>query len=186
MPTDNGKSSRAGDVVRSIAVGLRAHLRSHVRLLAADEESLLQLTIADLQRLLARQGPDALAPDTDLPALAHALFERRISDLLRERSREEVLKAAAGLSVDDATNAPGDPRLAERRRQLRAVLVHLASMDEDDRALLLSDVDPTGPPEIARAEAEHKRLSRLRRKLAQALETESGPSLGEFLGDAHG
>lgn len=178
-------SSRAGDAVRAVSIALRRHLRARYRLLATFEDDLLQQTIVDLDRCLARRGAEAPAlDDAALGALAFTIFERRIVDLLREQSRDALLKASVGLNALESL-APSTERVVAERDVLRAVLLHLAALDADDRALLLEDVTPPavpGTPPVARSDAERQRLSRLRKRLAHAVEGELGAPLKTLLG----
>jgi DNA-directed RNA polymerase specialized sigma24 family protein len=178
---DQEAQDRAAAAARDVAPSLRQHLRSRFRLLAHEEDDLVQQTLVDLHVFLAKQDTSALT-DSDLRALAFTIFNRRIADRIRADARD---RAFASLQLLDEPAAPSSERVVRYRRLLVAVLRHVASLSPDDQLLLLEDVLPQAK-EAAHSGSDRKRRTRLRQMLSVAIEREFGAQPKDYMGETDG
>jgi DNA-directed RNA polymerase specialized sigma24 family protein len=161
---------------------LREHLRGRFRLLLHIEDDLVQQTLIDLDRFLASRTEPV--PDDELRAVGYTIFTRRIADTFRAEAREKALWSLTADSLEER-QSPSAETVVRYRRMLVSVLRRIGAMAPEDQTLLLREVMP-GSESGPQSPNDRKRLSRLRKELAAAIEHEVGTSPKNYLGGASG
>ena len=176
---------------------LRARANGHFPALRAHADDLVSQTLQDLWRFAARRpelfekleprvGQDLAGEAWDgVSRIALAIFSRRAADLYRHeaaRWAKESLSQetdAAALAVPSAD--PSLPRHLLLRQMLKVCIAELALFSPKDREILWTLIGESGEHKAPRTEAERQRLSRLRKRLAEAIHKRLGESAKTLL-----
>ena len=175
---------------------LRARANGHFPALRAHADDLVGQTLQDLWRFAARRPElfEKLEPVVgqdlagkawdDVSRIALAIFSRRAADLYRHeaaRWAKESLREASDVALEVQSADPSLPRHLLLRQMLKVCIAELALFSPKDRETLWTLIGESGEHVAPRTEAERQRLSRLRKRLAEAIQKRLGESARTLL-----
>ena len=176
---------------------LRARANGHFPALRGHADDLINQTLQDLWRFASRRpelfdklepsvGEDLVGEAWDhVSRVALAILSRRAADLYRHEAARWAKESLSEPNDDVALAVQsGDaslPRQLLLRQMLTVCIAELAHFSPKDREILWSVVGESGDRSPPRTEAERQRLSRLRKRLAEAIRKRLGESAKTLL-----
>jgi len=166
---------------------LRAHGNNHFPALRNQIDDLVSATLADVWRYLKRtpQLVGAVSPTTGLSEhdldvvtrVAVTILKRRAADLYRVAAgkwAEQALSHAGGSERGAVADTTSIPRRVLLRRMLQVCVAELARCSPEDREVLGTLIGIAAHDRRGFSDVERQRLSRLRKRLAEAIHRELG------------
>ena len=184
------------DFIAQVQRIFRAHADNHFPALRGQVDDLTNQSLVDLWRYLQRTP--TLAQELE-PAVGHTLsgaawdaiariaisiLKRRAADIYRKTAgkwAEQTLPNAGTSESSIANGAPSASRHVLLRQMLQVCMAELARASPEDREVIWMVIGIADADSAVMSDAERQRLSRLRKRIAAAIQRELGESAKALL-----
>lgn len=171
---------------------LRTWILNHLRLHVSDDggnlDDLTQVIITDYWKFNEKQSAENRF-DSDYMskksrALAYKILQRRVADYYRETVSRSSILLSDSKKYEEYGESDYHYKTELNKSILFEIIAQMTKMSEDDRKLLLRDIRPEKEMvsrNIPLSQSERKKISRLRKSLAENIERKYGEKLGKLL-----
>lgn len=167
-------------------LGRRLCRHGHMKfpLLRAEIDDLAALAIGELWKFLKERPPGPALDGDSILRLGYAIFNRRAADLYRKSAAQLANHDDAVSLEEHPDEGMGDlPKNLLYRRMLAICAAELATLPEQDRTLIAMAAGLAPGADVAMTATERQRLSRVRKRLAAAIQRELGDDAYRLLRD---
>lgn len=167
-------------------LGTRLRRHGHVKfpLLRTEIDDLAAQAVGELWKFLNDRPAGPALDDDAILRLGYAIFNRRAADLYRKSATQLGGRGDPAPAEDQPDEATADlPKHVLYRRMLAVCAAELATLPEADRTMIALATGLAEGADTAMTPTERQRLSRVRKRLAAAIQRELGDDASRLLRD---